>query len=425
MPPLQTKSESWEPPDLQGGPEDFKDLKEESQSWSPRNHRPHDPPLPDLSEDNQRVVDAWWDEVTPFFESRDADELLERTLAFLDEQPRLFDHLCLHEAFLFELGAELARRRQWATYTELLMRLRQEQPEMYARSFGYYDHDVITELVIGGRKEEIPDYFSFFERYPDAEPDCAAEIVNLLAWTDCEEQLYEFVRFAAIPLYTSPKVIGGGFALCWLFFHEHLRFLEARDASEQAGRSLRKALFQLNVPDLELQDAGDFRRQLQLATDPSQSERVLSSTRVRDEDFYSDAGWSFCGYLHDQQGLGWVAARFLANQMEGYWYDPENSGSSANPFLLSEKTLDRYLSRNIVRFFNIDGVRAAALLQAMVWFADYLAINGALKEGRVKTVRSMCERLFGQVRRLTEALDPAYRLQPNLLGLDSPIIAPP
>lgn len=51
------------------------------------------PDWPALSPEDQRVADAWWDEVRPVYLGTQQAErcgwLLERTLAFLNEQPRL------------------------------------------------------------------------------------------------------------------------------------------------------------------------------------------------------------------------------------------------------------------------------------------------------------------------------------------------
>lgn len=46
------------------------------------------------SREQEKIIEGWWDGVIP----------------------HLFVHLELHEEFLFELGAESARRKQWIDY---------------------------------------------------------------------------------------------------------------------------------------------------------------------------------------------------------------------------------------------------------------------------------------------------------------------
>ena len=118
------------------------------------------PDWPPLSDADQQLVDAWWKEAGPVYMGRDRGKdcgwLFDRVLAFLDQHPRLFRYLYLHEEFLFELGARLARAERMGDYLALLRRLRDEQPEMYFQCFGYYDEDLLTEALRTGRREEIP-----------------------------------------------------------------------------------------------------------------------------------------------------------------------------------------------------------------------------------------------------------------------------
>ena len=89
---------------------------------------------PPLTVESQKLVDAWWEEVSPVYMGKDVLKqsgwLLERTVAFLDEHPQLFRYLLLHDEFLFEVGASLDRAGRMADHRELLLRLRGEQPGM-------------------------------------------------------------------------------------------------------------------------------------------------------------------------------------------------------------------------------------------------------------------------------------------------------
>ena len=129
--------------------------------------------LPELTPEDQALVDAWWAKVEPLWtqEDWDAREIHRHVIAFLEAHPRLFVHLRLDDELIFTLGGEYARLREWGTYVQLLMRLRREQPQMYVRSHPYYDFDIIVELILQGRQAEVPAYFNFFKQYPDSDPD--------------------------------------------------------------------------------------------------------------------------------------------------------------------------------------------------------------------------------------------------------------
>jgi len=93
--------------------EEDPDIEEAPQSEPPRYPRPRED-LPDLPAEQQALVDGWWKDFKPFFEDRDADEMIRRIMWFMEEHPELFVHLELEHEVLFELGAEAGRRKEWS-----------------------------------------------------------------------------------------------------------------------------------------------------------------------------------------------------------------------------------------------------------------------------------------------------------------------
>lgn len=168
--------------------------------------------------------------------------MIARVETALNEFPSLFVHLGLHHEFLFELGGELGRRGRTPDYIALLKRLRREQRQMYSFSYGAYDADVIAELVITGRVEEIPAYLDLFKQYPDAQPNYCHQTCNLLAWRGHAESLYALCEAVATPMLTSSEVIGGNFALDWLIRREEIPFYEGGDASSGAVERVAEAI---------------------------------------------------------------------------------------------------------------------------------------------------------------------------------------
>ncbi len=190
--------------------------------------------LPDLPPEQEKIIEDWWKETSPCYEEQDADQMIQRVETALTEFPSLFVHLALDEEFLFELGGELGRRGRMPDFIALLQRLRREQRRMYSFSYGAFDSDVIAELVVTGQVEQIPAYLDLFKQYPDAQPDYCHYICNLLAWRGLAEPLYLLCEAVATPLMTSSEVIGGNFALGWLFRREEIPFYEGGDGSPGA-----------------------------------------------------------------------------------------------------------------------------------------------------------------------------------------------
>jgi len=205
--------------------------------------------LPDLPDEQQRLVDEWWEEAKALFKGPDADGMIRHVVRFMEDRPDLFVHLGIEHEYLFELGAELGRRKQWSRYAALLGRIREEHPEMYVRGFSYYDYDLMIELIAAGQRDLIPTYFSFFHQYPDNDPDNAHRIIDLLAWTGMQDELFEFVRPIAVPMCESPDVIGGGFALRWLILSQYAPLLDSGVDAHTAANALLESVEELGLTD--------------------------------------------------------------------------------------------------------------------------------------------------------------------------------
>ena len=139
-------------------------------------------------------------EAKALFKGPDADGMIVHLVRFMEDHPALVAHLGIEHEYLFELGAELGRRKQWSRYADLLVRIRKAHPEVYVRSFGYYDYDVIIELIADGTARAYLHVLHFFHQYPDYDPDNAHKVIELLAWTGLQDELFEFVRPIAVPI---------------------------------------------------------------------------------------------------------------------------------------------------------------------------------------------------------------------------------
>jgi hypothetical protein len=186
--------------------EEDPEIERAPQPEPPRYPKPREALL-DLPLEQQALVDAWWKDFKPLFKNRDVDEMIRRIVGFMGGHPELFVHLELEHEVLFELGAEAGRRKEWPKHAALLTRIREEHPEMYVRSFSYYDYDLMIERLVAGQFEAIPQLFNFFHRYPDSEPDNAHRVTELLAWTGRQDDLLgepERSRGQPIKLFAHP-----------------------------------------------------------------------------------------------------------------------------------------------------------------------------------------------------------------------------
>ncbi len=413
---------SWDLPEPEALPdtEDYAEPDADEDSALDPNQEPPPPvreypqvdqTLPELSPEDQALVDQWWKDALPSYKELDADEMLSRVEGFLEAHPALFPHLWLNEEFLFELGAELGRRQQWPVYARLLQRLRREQPTAYAFSFGYFDYDVIIEQILTGQTEEISPFLSYFKQYPDSQPDQCHALANLLAWRGLASPLCELAEAVAVPMLTSRNVINGGFALDWLIRREFVSFLETRDDSESAAGTILERLHALSTRlDLKLTPSlPDIHRKLKMAAAPP-TIMELSQYKPRDHHFLEDLEWNFGGYLCAHQAVNWTQARFAAEQLDHYvWWHGERNH---DPFGFRPAEVEHCLVQTSRSFIALDGVRAVSMLQMLAWFVDYLKAAGGISETKRRQVRDLARSLFDQARRSVDSTDPAYRLCP-------------
>lgn len=380
--------------------------------------------LPELTSGQERIVDDWWDDTGPFYEKRDADEMIGRVETFLEKHPELFVQLGLQDEFLFELGAELGRRKEWRRYTDLLIRIRHEQPRMYAMSYAYYDRDIITELIFARRREFIPDYFSFFREYPDSHPDEAKGILDILAWAGLEEELMELADTIGGPMWLSSRVFGGGFVTHWLTFRAFIPHLDSRADPRAAARQVERSVEALQLRGYCV-DPESIRRAIECRwTVPTE----WNITNCRDPgdllDFYHDIAWNFRGFMHDSMEFGWVKSDFLAGQLEEYWWLIPEGKRPRDTFMLKEGLLERHIVRRLMRFFWIDGVAAGGLLQAVLCFVEYLADRSIISSEEKKQIQKICTSLHRKCLKGIDSTDPLPRVTSEIVGNPWPFETP-
>ena len=365
--------------------------------------------LPDLLPEQEKIIEDWWEETSPGYDELDADQMIKRVEMALTEFPGLFVHLGLDEEFLFELGGELGRRGRIPDYIALLKRLRREQRQMYSFSYGAFDSDVIAELVVTGQVEQIPAYLDLFKQYPDAQPDYCHETCNLLAWRGLAEPLYLLCEAVAGPMMTSSAVIGGNFALDWLLRREETPFFEAGDDSpgalERAADSIARLGERIQYP---------LKPNTGWLCDGLKACVKLPQAGLRGN--LSDLaqrrlGLNFVSHLRRARLVPWVQGFLLNDLLQGYFYWCRREKI---PWLrLQKKDIEAFAVSQSRQFIGVSGVTLLAIIQGMVWFAEYLGIATAISAPEAERIQLDCRQLFEAGRKVVDPTDPAYRICPT------------
>lgn len=375
--------------------------------------------LPDRSPEADRLVDDWWrTAMTHYGKKLDADAMLVHLTNFMDQHPSLVAHLALNSEYLFELGAELARRREWSRYANLLLRLREHHPDAYVGGFGYFDYDLIVDQLACGRAKDVPRFFTLFHQYPTSNRDKATKVIELLAWAGMQDALFEFVKPLPPPPGAAPDEAGITISNHWLAFTQYVPFLDAHADPAIAAREIAEAMDDLLVRDGPYREDSFVEFELRRCQEPpSVGDFRACRTRTDVEDFYGSVAWNFSGFLKESRGFPWVRAHFLAMALQFYWRWRADNGRPKEPFQFDAQVMELFVCRSCRDITVIDGVRAASFLEASWHLADYLLACGLVDELERDRVHEMCSDLFRRCLPTLDATDPVPRLMPEFLTL--------
>jgi hypothetical protein len=271
-------------------------------------------------------------------------------------------------------------------------------------------------LVVTGQVEQIPDYLDLFKQYPDAQPDYCHQICTLLAWRGLAEPLYLLCEAVAGPMMTSSEVIGGNFALDWLIQREEVLFFEGGDDSPAARQRAVDSITRLGEriqyplqPNADWLSAG-----LKAFLEPPRAglRGTLSNLAQR------RLGLNFVSYLRRARQVPWVQAFLLDDLLQDYLYWCRRERT---PWLrLHKKDIEAFALYRSKPFIGISGVTLLAIIQGMVWLAEYLAIATAISAQEAERIKRDCQQLFEEGRKVVDATDPAYRSCPTFEQLTRP-----
>jgi hypothetical protein len=208
---------------------------------------------------------------------------------------------------------------------------------------------------------------------------------------------------------TSSEVIACNFALDWLIRREEIPFYEGGDDSPGALEKTASSITRLGEriqyplkPNASWLRAGlkaclESPRAGLLGTLSDQAQRRL--------------GLNFVSHLRRAPLVPWVQGFFLDDLLQDYlfWCRRERI-----PWLrLQKKDIEAFAVSRSRQAFCASGMTLLAILQGMVWFAEYLEIATAISVPEAERIKQDCRQLFEAGRKAVDSCDPAYRICPT------------
>ncbi|HQN19897.1 MAG TPA: SEC-C metal-binding domain-containing protein [Syntrophobacteraceae bacterium] len=396
-------------PDEEGPEEDFYDddidemdeeeeidetLEDSEAECRPRRRVPKE--SPPISDAEQEIVDRWWKE---YKEMHEVEEIRQHLENFLRDHPKLVPNLELHWEVLFELGADYVSQGRHAEYIDLLLEMRNRFADSYLKSFGYYDHDIISHKITVGLKDEAANFLNYFREYPEHDPDNLFKVIEFMMANNCREMVTDLVQDVYYDVCTCSEIYGGDELIDILVMAYMAPFLKPdfthADLEELASRlrTIRVSLIdELYQPDF-------LRQRFELILNNRKGWNIGDcKTRSEVIDRYYQVSLNFMGFLHEQKGKDWLAADFYRKMALRYlaYVIPEGK-RPRETFVFTKKKIETTIARTCKSFLFLDSTAAIVSLNSLYWFAEYLEETGSIPEERKALIQQWCTELHNEV----------------------------
>ncbi|MFT7032752.1 MAG: hypothetical protein ACJA2S_001253 [Cyclobacteriaceae bacterium] len=321
---------------------------------------------PEVSTEEEILVDRWWDE---YKEMNDSIQERRHLETFIEEYPELVINLEVHHEILFELGAGYLKLGMQDDHINFLMSFRKRFPDSYEKSGGYYDSDIIAWLIVKNRTDEIPEYLSYLLKYPDDFSEQLETIVNVLVASGKIKYLANFIEdesyfrgFVADSV-SSPYSAG--------IFIKHLQ----KDYSDENVHALIEELKNSPVELSKRIYEFDYWEGVFESTYRPYREwpGIASMKRTEVEKMYYQIVHNYTRFVHDRTGMPWETADYYGNKLIDYIFSCLEGEKPKRLVDLSKARIEKLIFDQSQTFmFFLDDTKALGMINSLYHFADYL-----------------------------------------------------
>lgn len=352
---------------------------------------------PELSSEDSKLVDDWWAEYLQL-----KDPLAERQHLedFIKAHPNLVLHLDLHMEVLFELGIGFLKLGKIDDHILFLMRIRNEFPDVYIQSFGYYDSDIIAWLILKNRTSEIPEYLDYFLNDPVEYVDKLFEVVQLLQAKDMPDQLLQIVEEVYKTICTSDDVMGGNEILLPLLTEKYTAYLKpgfTDEDMEKLHTEIKELTTNINFSNLEPSNLKTIFKTILKPHSKWEIPKPLTHENIME--LHYDMRLNYMRFIKEKTDISWIAAHYYAMMISEYlytWHKKTKNIKQAVWDFSAKKmgTIISDMTHSKTIFFDV--IKVASLYNAIYYFADYLLQCGNIDQSQASTIQQDCIKIFGK-----------------------------
>jgi hypothetical protein len=277
--------------------------------------------------------------------------------------------------------------------------MRNEFTDVYQKSFGFYDRDMIAYQLLNGRKDKIRDYLNLFRKYPDDDPDNLFKVIELLMANNCQEILAEFVFDIYVKVCTSPDILGGEEILDQVVWSHFIPYLKP-DFTADDMRQLATQLKTIEIPIDDKYCQHEFLQKKFKFIFGDFTNWQINDCKKKHAIYerYDETTLNFMGFLHTRKNKDWMAAEFLRRMVFSYLVECIPKGKRPKEaFEFTKQKIDEKIAKICQDLFFLDTVKTFGTLNGIYYFAEYLEETQTIGVEEKDQIQNWCSELFNQV----------------------------
>ncbi len=348
-------------------------IKKEVEKYSSRGY---DEDYPCITSEEEIDVDNWWDE---YKKMKDPDAIKNHLDEFLaNHSINAIHNLGLEHEVLFELISDFVKAGRADDIIPYMMEFREKYPDIYIKSAGYYDSDIISWLISKNRNDEIINYLNYFENYPIKHIEKLFELTDLLHATDNAEIILPLIKKVYKAICYSDEVFGGYEIIGSLVVSIYSKYLNKKNIKELIN--------ELKALDFEFADLYydiNFweERLINIIKDYEKWDEKLPKKKQQLYDKIFNICSNFEGFLNKEKNMSNISAEYYSKKMFDYFESVfEGNKKPKSLFFFTKNQIDNIVVGLSKGFFSVNSLKALPILNSLYYFAEYLFVCGNFNE---------------------------------------------
>jgi hypothetical protein len=356
--------------------------------------------IPEIGDDQQKLIEDWLLQYNkiPRKDDNSPSLIKDHLVRFLDQHPDLAVNFS-PEDIIFTLETSYLIYGNYDEFVAFLTWYRDNFLTAYNQAAPYFDLYLITYNLVQGKKEDIPELFTFFKTYPDDDADNLARVMDLLKAADEENLLMNLLEDIYLQVFYSPKLMRSYDFVEPILARtccQHLR-KDYRDIDLDALIADVKSLSD-KVPDMGIYTSREYWNNFLEEMYVKIPSADFPSGREGIKSYYQNITLRFRLFLHDAKKKSWVGADHLSRSVADFLFTPISKNKRPkSPFKFTADLIERHILDDHRSFGGTKSISAISFLQALYYFAEYLHEENLYTADDRKNLEEMSLSLFKRI----------------------------